>query len=191
MDLGQTAAQILGFSVTSGVVTFGLNWGLSSYRERAARNLETEHMALRVALAFEKFAIDCGTLLSEAGTYQASSGSAGAPISELPEIRLPTRIDWKRLDHAITNRALSFENLIKYGNGAIDFESGYSDPDEPLEQGLLQAGRCGHRAVLLAEELRAMHNLPAAELPSSVWDFRKFLKEQHDKYEAQVAEYNE
>lgn len=185
-----TAAQILGFSVTSGIVTFALNTAYSTYKDRTAAKLDVQHTALRVALALEKYAIACGTCLSDSGTWHASGGSDGAAISKLPELELPAGIDWKRLDHTLANRALSLDNVINYGNGAIHFELGYNDPDERCVQGELQAGHCGYLAIRMAQELRNKYRLPPME-PLSKWDFRKFLKQKHDDYVATQVEYPE
>ena len=185
-----TVAQILGFSVTSGIVTFILNSVLSTYKERKAAAIEVSHVALRAALALEKYAIACGTCLSDSGTFYASSGGDGAPITQLPALDLPANIEWKRLKPNLANRALSLENTINYGNGAISFEIGYNSPDEECRQGELQAGHCGHLAILLAEELRTEYKLPPMEALSK-WDFRRFLKEKHDEYVATLVDYPE
>lgn len=166
--------------LTAGFSTWVNHW-LAGKKEKAAREEDLRYQALRVALALEKFAIDCAGLISDSEFYDDFQGAAGRKATELPKLNLPETTEWKLFEIGTANKILSLENLIADGNNAISFALRISAHHEDTDEPEVQAGLCGYRTVEIAKGLRQKYELVAREEAAHGWDYVVTLKKYHDR----------
>jgi hypothetical protein len=173
--------EVLGFSVTAGVVTWLLSTAFAVGRESLDKRKNSRYHALRVALALEHFAMDCARAISDYADWDASQGSVGSPLPKLPELALGEEVDWKTLHTALVEQILSLPNQVKHANGSIDFMWQVTSPDDDVTEGPEQAGLLGYQAVTLAKRLRGRYKLPPAPQKMNRWDYVDVLRERHNE----------
>ena len=77
----------------SGAALTAFNWYIEHQREKKRRTDEKEFLAVKLAIEFEGFAIECAELVSDHITNENSGGQAGKRIGSLPDVRQPPRSD--------------------------------------------------------------------------------------------------
>lgn len=173
--------EVLGFSVTAGIVTWLLNTVFTVGKELLQKRKNSRYDSLRVALALEHFAMGCARAISDYADWDASQGSVGSQLSKLPELILSKEVDWKELDTALVEDILSLPNQVDQANGSIEFMWQIACPGDEVTEGPEQAGLLGYRAFVLAERLRYRYKLPSASQKMNRWDYVKVLREHHDE----------
>lgn len=176
--------ELLGFSVTAGIVTWLLNLIATTVKDRFARRDQARYLALCTALTLERFALDCASAISDAGDWNGSQGCVGAPLGVLPELKFTEGADWKLLDTELVEEILSLPNQIAIANANIDFCYSNAVEGDVVTEGEEQAGLCGYRAVLIANRLRKIYKLRLATGRINHWHYVDVLKTHHDEKQA-------
>ncbi len=179
------------FAVPTGLVVavmnFGLTWFKDQHNDKTTAERDAKYLALRLAVIFEKFAIECAGAITCDSLYDEFGGHAGCPNTGIPTLLdYPADADWKALDAALSAKALSFWNDILQGKQSIGFMWDY-DPGSVSLECNEQCGKCGSRAWALASELRRRYRLPSFDHTAS-WDFLSTLKKQTDRVEKRARE---
>lgn len=175
--------ELVKLSVAAGVVTAlvnqGLGWLRDHRRETKTRKREKEYLAIRLAVALERFAVDCTSVISDNKFYQTIGSAAGEPHLALPHLaEYPTDADWKSLASRLVARVLSFRTEVQLSNHIIESHYlGY--PEGAVDACNEEAGKCGRIAQLLAADLRSDCDVEAFAPSSAPQDWSHPLEEYH------------
>ena len=176
--------------VIAAVVAQLLGWLIDRLKSDRLAEKEGTYLAVRLAVAFENFAIRCAEQIADNDMFRQSEGHAGRPHGTLPNLEgFPTQANWTNLEPKLLSRSLSLPNELLLGERMIAFSSDV-DPDPSLVRSVCdaQAGTCGYRAWKLAEDLRARYGLPEFISTDFSWDIIKTLKKRHDREVTRIKE---
>lgn len=179
MDWTKLAPLIFGSSVLAAFLTQAL--GL--FKDAWNRRRDADFAALYVALALERYASQCATIVGDFDNHRSSSGGHGERwenVTAFPEV---TGVEWKALGIKLTTEIMSFgvrvdstrEMLAELGS--LDGEAAVTDARE-------HAVRLGVRALDIADHLRRARRLPSRTNGSGDWSTRDWLMEKLRKVEA-------
>ncbi len=173
--------HFIGLGIVAAVFTAGSNWFSTWYFSNRQQKQSADYDAVRLAIALERFAYECASLISDESTWYASQGSAGALFDEMPLLQFPAETVWKNLDSRLVDRVLTLDNHLVRANSVIRGEAEHligelATAEEPAGQ----AGLMGYRAHVLAKDLRSKY--AAIHEPEKLhpWDYISVLKEKHD-----------
>ena len=158
---------------TGGVFGAAVLWGIQEYvrshRDKTARERAASYLAMRLAVLFEAYALECANRIEEVGIHR-SSGVRGIQLPKA--IVLPDSTYWEYLRHDLAERALTFSNVAQHAAGAIEFVSSLeNDPDATAVAFADQAGMVGMRAWTLACDLRSAYQVRPFRKEDLGWDF--------------------
>ena len=186
--------EVLKLAFSTGVIaalaTRGVGWLIDRSKSNKLERKEATYLAIRLATAFEDFAIRCAEQIADNDMFRQSEGHAGRAHVTMPTLQeFPTHANWTTLDPTLLSRSLSVPNELSLGERMIAFWSDV-DPDPSLLRGACdaQAGICGYRAWKLAQDLRAQYSLPDFVPRDFSWDTIRALKKRHDQETARLNE---
>ena len=180
----------LGTGLVAGIATQSFGWIIDRWKSNRLAETQATYLAVRLAVAFESFAIRCAEKISDNDMFRQSEGHAGRPHGTLPNLEeFPADVSWTTLDPALLSRSLSIPNELLLGERMIAFWSDV-DPDPSLTRSACdaQAATCGYRAWKLAENLRTRYKLPEFVPKDFSWDTIRGLKKRHDREIARIRE---
>lgn len=181
--------EALKLSIIPAIFTAIATFFTVEYRDRRQRTKDGSYYALRLALALERFGYDCQQAISDRAIASASQGAHGKYMDRLPDLVFPEDTNWKSLDAKLVNRLLAMPTDIVSANSAIEGAFANLDPDEMTNEPDEQAGFCGHRALLLAAEIREFYKLISAAELSHPWS-TPHLRTYHDEKAAVYNRWN-
>jgi hypothetical protein len=173
--------------IGAGFGTAAMTAAISILRDRGQRRSEATYLALRLAVAFERYTADCNELI-------VTNNNAWTPPDEefpdwatmLPDLApFPTDGEgWKALGADLASDCLNLPNRIREGQATIAETIEYhSDGVGEAVDG--QACACGLQAWELAVRLRDKHGIKAAE---PAFDYVGHLRRKELKLQASRAE---
>ena len=166
---------VLGAGATSAVLTAGRDW----WKESASSRKAARYAALRIAVALEKFALECAELIEDQEIFDSSHGHAGKQHGNLPFFEsYPLDIDWRVLKPDFASSALSVPIELISASRTIAFmwEIAPGESDTCTAE----AARCGLRMWDLAKKMRAHYQLPPVDLTHyGKWEPIKSLSKRH------------
>jgi hypothetical protein len=188
LDFGETFAVAAVGGLAASAMNLVVRWLAHHHTETR----EARYLALRLAVIFEKYAIECAEAVAANELYLGSRGAAGDLTVSLPTLdAYPTDADWKALTTSLAVRALSVPNELVLATKAIDGEYVQGGHNADISVALdRQAGKTGYRAWQLAVDLRKKTGLPANDLSGHTWDFIATIKAEHDRAFRQFAAEN-
>lgn len=168
---------ILLTGVTAALFNQGITWLKDSRRDKAAHQRERYYTALVLAVALERFAIDCASCvgdvrieldeLSRSGLNSYDALTTGA----IPLLEIPSGIDWRWIRPDLASAALALSPQVEVSNGSIRFIGSVASPDDASEECIRQAGMRGLEAWCIAEKIRPAYGIPAAAYQFGEWEF--------------------
>lgn len=175
----------------SSVLAAALTQGSSLLRDWFKRRRDADFSALYAALTLEAYARKCSTYVSESETYDASSHSAGAPHSRLPDKPVfPAEIDWDALGVDVTTDCLSLLVEIDMADQRIAGEFEFVDDDSGVFEMRRSTTDMGLRAFALGQSLRSTYRVKALKLDEE-WNFLVYLNQQKLRYDELAQKYAE
>ena len=181
--------QFLGLGAVAAIVTAVSNFFSAKYFSEKQQKQSADFDAMRLAVALDRFAYDCATLITDEQTWRDSSGAGGRMFYELPNLTVPEDIAWKSISLNLADKFFALENDLLRAGRIIGGEIEYaSDPNEGLSEPSDQAGLIGYRAHVLSWELRAKYQPNRKSGNLHPWDYVRTLKSKHD---AKVEEYKQ
>lgn len=156
---------------------------LDRMKSKRLVEVEATHLASRLAVMFEYFAIQCAESIADNDMYNQSGGHMGRMHTALPELNeFPSQVNWSVLDPHLLSRSLSLPNEISLGRGMILHWADLDMETDSVRNACdAQAGVLGYRTWQLAEDLRNRYKLPDFSPKEFSWDTRRTLKKHHDK----------
>ncbi|WP_136524659.1 hypothetical protein [Geomonas ferrireducens] len=176
LEIGKVA---LSSAFASALLTEGLKVWHDHNKEKASTAKAATYSALRLAVLFEEFSINCADAIYDTKRYLTSDGHTGTRHSKLPTLHpFPDDVDWRALDVSLSAKALAIRNEFLMEQQGIDFWYD-EDADEIPAACLERLGLCGYHAWEMAFELRAHYKIPPFNVEHVGWDFEAFLKGHH------------
>lgn len=162
-------------------------------RDKNARERAARYLAMRLAVLFEGYALECANRIADNELFRTSGGHAGGCSFKLPNpVTLPDSTYWEYLRHDLAERALTFPNIAAHADGAIEFTSRVeNDPESTAVAFDDQAGLTGMKAWALACDLRHEYEVVPFRKADIGWDFVNTLaKAQREADARRVANEN-
>ena len=160
-------------------------------KSKKAAEVEATHLAARLAVVLEKYAIKCALQIADNNLHRQTGEHAGQSHTTLPELgEFPSQADWTKLDPKLWSRSSSLPNQHLLGESAIEFQWDI-DPDPAQLRSACdgQAGLTGYRAWQVAEDLRNKYGLPKFDPKEFSWDIVTTLKKDHDREIERIKEH--
>ncbi|WP_155634426.1 hypothetical protein [Burkholderia stagnalis] len=168
---------ILLTGVTAALFNQGITWLKDSRRDKAVHRREQYNTALVLAVALERFAIDCASCVGDVRNEldelsRSGLDSYGAlTTTAIPLLEIPPGIDWRWIRPDLASAALALSPQVEVSNGSIRFIGSVANPDDASEECVRQAGMRGLEAWCVAEKIRPAHGLPVAAYQFGEWKF--------------------
>jgi len=142
-------------------------------RDKKARARAARYLDMRFAVLFESYALDCANKIADNRLHRNSGGHTGLGTLKLPEaLALPDSTYWEFLAHDLAERAMTFQNVARHADGAIEFVSWIdNDPSATAVAFDDQAGMMGTKAWELACDLRREYGVIPFRKENIGWDF--------------------
>jgi hypothetical protein len=176
----KTIFQIIGTGVVAAVLTQLFAWVKEHSRDRKKLEIDRRYMALQVAVALERFSIDCAMRISDIDQsldefYQG--GRVTPDVYGIPSLVLPNSDDWRWISTELASEVLSLSPHNQFSDGAIRFASDVIDSHSAAEEAQLQLGLRGYDSWNLAQRVRANYGIAAGNYDLNSWDFVKTLSD--------------
>lgn len=188
-------AELAKLALTTGLVAVAvgpfINWWIDRQKSKRAAVAEATHLAARLAVILEEFAIKCAQQIADNSLHSQSDGYAGWAYAALPKLGdFPSELNWATLDSKLLSRSLALQNELEIGESAISFWWEV-DPDPALVRNACdgRAGTIGYRAWQIAKELRRTYGLGEFVPTDFSWDTVRTLKKYHDREIERVKEH--
>ena len=167
----------------SGAAVAITNWYIEHRREERRRTDETEFLAVKLAIEFEGYAIECAERVSDHKTAEDSGGHAGKRIGSLPEApQLPKGDAYKFFDRNLLDDIYQFpQDCLMADRAAIFWWNVVGDEDCCTQAYEKNTIRMGVKASEIAKEIRRKNKLPSRTLTFGNWKIDKFLGEEMAK----------
>ncbi|MGI9414087.1 MAG: hypothetical protein ACR2PM_10480 [Hyphomicrobiales bacterium] len=163
---GWTIAITVALSVAStlGVTYFGHRLGLAKKKLLRQDELDrhARYQAIRVVCTLDPFVSECCNVVYDHGL----PGNEGVMYPQVadPTISFPEDMDWKPIKPDLMYRVLGVPIGVDIARQSIDSvaENIAEPPDrsEYFEERIIQYGRLGLAALVLADEIRHAYNIP-------------------------------
>jgi hypothetical protein len=178
--------EVLRLALAAGVVTTLLNLGVTWWREGRKERRSTEqaarYLAMRVAVTLEAFVAETASRVAGNQLHISSEGYAGTSHDELADLdKYPEDADWRSLDPALAERALTLRNEHRWTRQNIAYEAEF-EPGRPSSEIRDEEGATlALRAWALAVSLRKHYGIRALDFAVADWDRVQVLQEAADR----------
>lgn len=177
-----TIGTLITVALGSSVIGTALTQGFTTYRESDTKKRELEYLALRLAIAFERFAEDATAYSSALGSYEMNDERG--VIVKIP--KMPAFPDdkerWRDLDVRVTSAVLGFDHIRRSRQGSIDDTWENASPEDGIDVARIYGIQLGHDALEIARKIRLRYKLPPLVTPA-VWP--EHLQTEWDKIDPQ------
>ena len=173
----------LGIPALTAVFTATLTLGGGALFARRKDKSSARHLAMRIAVLLEGYAITCAESLSDWELHSSSGGHAGTMMNGIPDIPdYPDEDGWSALKPKLLDRALTLRNQVRIGRRSVASYAEFEiDPDDIANHEAGHLGVCGHKAWELARDLRTAYRVEPFDLTTTFWDIAPFLQRNHDR----------
>lgn len=195
--LDSIQGQLPGIIAGGGAVWIGKEF-VTWFRERNTRTRGARYLAISLAVRFEAYAIQCANQISTNYMYVEIPDDPKQRLLKLTwEAAESESEHWENLDHDLTERVFTFQNIVKQADGAIQYEweNGEGDKGVTAVVGRFneEARITGIKAWQLACDLRSRYGIAPFKVYEIGWDFVDMLNEQvaqdKERHAKQVASY--
>ncbi len=155
--------QLINVVLGSGAV-FAIGTAIRDFTVARRRRRESvRHLAVRLSLLFEAYALSCLHSLSDDAIYSNSEGHAGQPLGGIPALtELPSSDAYQLLSVEDLHDVMEFPQRVLAGQNAADF---WWDTvgDQECQHNAVRKGtlKLARRAEQIASRLRRSHGLGA------------------------------
>ncbi len=144
------------------------------WRDDRARKRGGRALAILLAVTFEEYALACANLIASNNLHQSSGGQDGNMSVKFPELTPFWDSDnWGNLDHLLTERVLTFPNILRQAEISFRFASEMENDDEgdAIDRFKDDASNTALKAWDLACDLRTTYGVVAFQMDRFGWDF--------------------
>lgn len=167
----------LGLAVLGGgLVSALINVGFNHWKERQRKQEEARYLALRLAVQFEDFAVQCANDLSDSEVFAISFEAEGAPLPLTPEIRpLFESTAYPYLDSELLSEIFDFPHRrIMAIIEAREVDKSMDYEDERYSKIYRNTVLLCQQAFELSEKIRLMYGLPKRNFQFGYFDAKRF-----------------
>lgn len=165
---------MLGSGLAAAVCSQAIVWWKEQSRDAEKAERERQFIALQLAIALERYAIECAMRISEIGqgiedSYQ--TGSFASAIPGMPNLELPNAIEWRWISTDLSSEVLSLAPRIRFCEGSIRFTLDVAGAHDGATECQRQLGLIGHEAWMLAGRVREQHKISSQSYALGKWNF--------------------
>lgn len=172
--------QILLTGVAAAIINQLLGWLKDSRREKAKVEVDKRYTALRLAVALERFAIQCADQIAviDSEIRRASMGGVAPECHSIvfPSLRVPEVDDLRWISSDLASEILAVPPQIDFSKGAIDWAWENDGPDDMAAEYQLQLALRGLESWDLAFKVRREHRIAPAKFDMGGWDFIEVMR---------------
>lgn len=170
--------------IVSALSTQGMIYAFDARKSRR----KSDHLALRLANEFERFAEECMSSICTNRDSWEESKNPDRQNASLPGY--PKLFDddpaWETLNRPLAAEILGFPQAVDHAAGYVRNEFYFGSPPTAWVTRDDQAVGLGVRAALIAKRLREVHG---QHQPSFEWDYHERLDQEAERIESEKIEF--
>jgi hypothetical protein len=172
--------QILLTGVTAAIINQLLGWWKDSRREKAKVDVDKRYTALRLAVALERFAIQCAeqiaTVESEVRRAHMNGVEPECHSIAFPSLHAPESSDLRWISTDLASEVLAVQPQINFSKGAIGWAYESGPPEDMADEFQNQLARRGLQCWEIGIKVRLEYGIAPATFDLGDWDFIKVLR---------------
>lgn len=158
---------------------------LDRRKEKQERTEATKHIALRLAILFEAYVIECAEGVSSHQTADEYNGDAGARLGKVLALAdLPIDDAYRFLDTNLLNSIYAFPQRCLLAQKAAEFWADVvGDRDAYFNTVKQNTLKMGSEALDISRNIRQLYGLPPRLLRFDKWDIDNFMMKEVKRLE--------